>query len=38
MVSKYLEKLRVQNPMGRDSGKWYAAEIEMAMFAYLRKL
>jgi hypothetical protein len=38
MGAKYLEKLRVQNPLKRDSGKWYAAEIEMAMFACLRKL
>jgi hypothetical protein len=36
-IAKALKQHGVCNPMGRESGKWFAADVEMALFTYLRK-
>ncbi len=36
-IAKTLQQHGVCNPMGRESGKWFAADVEMALFTYLRK-
>lgn len=34
-VAKILENNKIKNPMNRDNGKWYAADIEMAIFEHI---
>ena len=36
-IAETLERHGVANPMDRESGKWFAADVEMALFTYLRK-
>ncbi len=36
-IAKTLEQHGVANPMGREGGKWFAADVEMALYTYLRK-
>jgi len=36
-IAETLEQHGVANPMGRESGKWFAADVEMALYTYLRK-
>ena len=36
-IAETLEQHGVANPMDRESGKWFAADVEMALFTYLRK-
>jgi hypothetical protein len=36
-IAETLEQHGVANPMGRESGTWFAADVEMALFTYLRK-
>ncbi len=36
-IAEALEQHGVVNPMGREGGKWFAADVEMALFTYLRK-
>ena len=35
-IAETLEQHGVANPMGRESGKWFAADVEMALFTHLR--
>jgi hypothetical protein len=35
-AAKILEKRNIQNPMGRLNGRWFAADIEMAIFAQIQ--
>jgi hypothetical protein len=37
-VAKVLQAVGIPNPMHRDQGSWYAADVEMALFAYLKGL
>jgi len=34
-IAEALQQYRISNPMDRESGKWFAADVEMALFAYL---
>lgn len=36
-IAETLQQHGVSNPMGRESGKWFAADVEMALFQYLRE-
>ena len=36
-VAALLQQLGVCNPMGRDGGKWYPADVEMALFVYVKE-
>jgi len=36
-IAETLEQHGVVNPMDRESGKWFAADVEMALFQYLRE-
>ncbi len=36
-IAETLEQHGVANPMDRESGKWFAADVEMALYTYLRK-
>jgi len=36
-VGALLQRLGVPNPMGRDSGKWFSADVEMALFVYVKE-
>jgi hypothetical protein len=36
-IAEALQQYRVSNPIGREGGKWFAADVEMALFAYLRE-
>lgn len=31
-----LQQLGVRNPLDRDGGKWFAADVEMALFVYIK--
>jgi hypothetical protein len=35
-VADRLQAEKVKNPMGRDSGRWFAADVEMAVYAACR--
>ncbi len=35
-VADILQRKGIVNPLGREAGKWFAADIEMAIFEYLR--
>ncbi|MBP7687362.1 MAG: hypothetical protein KA765_05630 [Thermoflexales bacterium] len=37
-IADILQRDDIDNPMNRESGKWYAADVEMALFAHLNKL
>ena len=32
-----LQRQGVRNPLGRDGGKWYPADVEMALFVYVKE-
>jgi hypothetical protein len=37
-IAKVLQRYEVSNPVqGRDTGKWFAADVEMALFSHVRK-
>jgi len=36
-VATLLQESGVRNPMGRDGGKWFAADVEMALFVFVKK-
>ena len=36
-IAEMLEQHGATNPMGRESGKWFAADVEMALYTYVRK-
>ncbi|MBS1249612.1 MAG: hypothetical protein MAG431_01192 [Chloroflexi bacterium] len=36
-VAALLQRLGVRNPLGRDGGKWFAADVEMALFVYVKE-
>jgi hypothetical protein len=36
-VTALLQRLGVPNPIGRDGGKWFAADVEMALFVYVKE-
>jgi hypothetical protein len=36
-VAALLQELGVPNPLGRDGGKWYPADVEMALFVYVKE-
>jgi hypothetical protein len=36
-VAVLLQRLRVRNPLGRDGGIWYPADVEMALFVYVKE-
>ena len=36
-VAALLQRLGVHNPLGRDDGKWYPADVEMALFVYVKE-
>lgn len=36
-IADALQQCEVNNPMGRESERWFAADVEMALFAYLSK-
>jgi len=38
VVASLLERSRVPNPRLRDGGRWYVADVEMAVFACLMKM
>jgi hypothetical protein len=35
-VAAFLQQLGVRNPLGRDGGKWFPADVEMALFVYIK--
>jgi hypothetical protein len=35
-IGKTLEKQKIYNPMNRAKGRWFAGDVEMALFAHLR--
>jgi hypothetical protein len=35
-VATLLQRLGVRNPLDRDDGKWFAADVEMALFVYIK--
>lgn len=35
-VARELEKNKIPNPMDRPNGRWYVADVDMAVFAYLQ--
>ena len=37
-VAALLQRLGVRNPLGRDGGKWFAADVEMALFVYVKEI
>lgn len=36
-VAALLQQHGVHNPLGRDGGKWFAADVEMALFVYVKE-
>jgi hypothetical protein len=36
-VAALLQQLGVRNPLDRDDGKWFAADVEMALFVYVKE-
>ena len=36
-VAALLQRLGVRNPLGRDGGRWYPADVEMALFVYVKE-
>jgi len=36
-VAALLQRLGVRNPLDRDGGKWFAADVEMALFVYVKE-
>jgi hypothetical protein len=36
-VAELLQKCRVRNPVDREDGAWYAADVEMALFVYVKE-
>ena len=37
-VARLLERLGVRNPVGRQGGKWFAADVEMALFVCVKEI
>lgn len=37
-IADTLQRDNIDNPMKREGGRWYAADVEMALFAHLNKL
>jgi hypothetical protein len=37
MVAALLQRLGIHNPLGRDGGQWFAADVEMALFVYVKE-
>jgi len=33
-IAKALQQYAISNPMNRESGRWFAADVEMALYAY----
>ncbi len=36
-IAKSLEENGIKNPMSRQNGQWYAADVDMAVFAFLQR-
>jgi hypothetical protein len=36
-IAALLQQLGVHNPLSRDSGRWYPADVEMALFVYVKE-
>jgi hypothetical protein len=36
-IAALLQELGVANPLGRDGGKWHPADVEMALFVYVKE-
>lgn len=36
-VASLLQLVGVHNPMGREGGKWFAADVEMGLFVYVKE-
>ena len=36
-VAALLQRLGVPNPLSRDGGRWFAADVEMALFVYVKE-